>query len=163
MPVRFRHSEEIWRDYPSLVPGVLFASGITPDASVSARTEKFLATAKSRLAEMPEGEMPQIQAWRRAFARMGLKPTQYRCASESLLRRPVSRARPDRGHPHRGGGTTRLGDGRHHGTDVSHSRRTDRDLAGRPAGGDTEQGRPMLHFRGVIATQAHHRRMPGAY
>ena len=31
--------------------------------------------------------MPQTQAWRRAFARMGLKPTQYRCASEALLRR----------------------------------------------------------------------------
>jgi len=31
--------------------------------------------------------MPEIQAWRRAFSRMGLKPTQYRCASESLLRR----------------------------------------------------------------------------
>jgi DNA/RNA-binding domain of Phe-tRNA-synthetase-like protein len=31
--------------------------------------------------------LPEIQAWRRAFSRMGLKPTQYRCASESLLRR----------------------------------------------------------------------------
>jgi DNA/RNA-binding domain of Phe-tRNA-synthetase-like protein len=99
MPVRFRHSEEIWRDYPSLVPGVLFASGITPDASVGARTEKFLAIAKSRLAEMPEGEMPQIQAWRRAFARMGLKPTQYRCASESLLRRFRKEGSVPRLHP----------------------------------------------------------------
>ena len=34
-----------------------------------------------------ESELPEIQAWRRAFAAMGLKPTQYRCASESLLRR----------------------------------------------------------------------------
>jgi DNA/RNA-binding domain of Phe-tRNA-synthetase-like protein len=34
-----------------------------------------------------ESELPEIQAWRRAFAQMGLKPTQYRCASESLLRR----------------------------------------------------------------------------
>ena len=31
--------------------------------------------------------MSEIQAWRRAFSRMGLKPTQYRCASEALLRR----------------------------------------------------------------------------
>jgi DNA/RNA-binding domain of Phe-tRNA-synthetase-like protein len=36
---------------------------------------------------VPEGELPEIQAWRRAFSAMGLKPTQYRCASESLLRR----------------------------------------------------------------------------
>lgn len=28
-----------------------------------------------------------MQAWRRGFSRMGLKPTQYRCAAESLLRR----------------------------------------------------------------------------
>jgi DNA/RNA-binding domain of Phe-tRNA-synthetase-like protein len=85
--VRFRHSDAIWRDFPSLVPGVMFTSGITAHASVAARTEKYLTIARSRLAEMPEGEMPQIQAWRRAFSVMGLKPTQYRCASESLLRR----------------------------------------------------------------------------
>jgi DNA/RNA-binding domain of Phe-tRNA-synthetase-like protein len=34
-----------------------------------------------------ESELPEIQAWRRAFSRMGLKPTQYRSASEALLRR----------------------------------------------------------------------------
>jgi DNA/RNA-binding domain of Phe-tRNA-synthetase-like protein len=39
------------------------------------------------LASSSEAELPQTQAWRRAFARMGLKPTQYRCASEALLRR----------------------------------------------------------------------------
>jgi DNA/RNA-binding domain of Phe-tRNA-synthetase-like protein len=85
--VHFRHSGEIWLDFPELVPGVLYAEGITPDVPVGERAAGFLATAKSRLAERQEGEMPEIQAWRRAFARMGLKPTQYRCAAESLLRR----------------------------------------------------------------------------
>ena len=51
------------------------------------RADRFTAIAKSRLAESAEGELPEIQAWRRAFSRMGLKPTQYRCAAESLLRR----------------------------------------------------------------------------
>ena len=97
--MRFRHSDEIWRDFPALVPGVLFASVITPDASVADRTEKFLAIARARLEEMPEGEMPQIQAWRRAFSRMGLKPTQYRCASESLLRRFRKEGTIPRLHP----------------------------------------------------------------
>ena len=83
----FQHSDEIWRDYPELVPGVLFAGGITPDVSVGARVAAFNAIAASRLAHNAEGELPEIQAWRRTFARMGLKPTQYRCASESLLRR----------------------------------------------------------------------------
>jgi DNA/RNA-binding domain of Phe-tRNA-synthetase-like protein len=85
--VYFQHSGEIWRDFPELVPGVLFVAGITADAPLGTRAGDFLAAAKSRLAERPEGELPEIQAWRRAFSRMGLKPTQYRCAAESLLRR----------------------------------------------------------------------------
>jgi DNA/RNA-binding domain of Phe-tRNA-synthetase-like protein len=85
--VHFQHSSEIWRDFPELVPGVLFAEGITPDPPVGDRAAKFTAIASSRLAAGPESELPEIQAWRRAFARMGLKPTQYRCAAESLLRR----------------------------------------------------------------------------
>lgn len=83
----FQHSSEIWRDYPELVPGVLFAEGITPDVSVTAQVATFNGIAASRLATASEGELPEIQAWRRVFSRMGLKPTQYRCASESLLRR----------------------------------------------------------------------------
>lgn len=83
----FQHASEIWRDYPELVPGVLVAEGIHKDASVGARVATFNAIAEERLATASEGELPEIQAWRRAFSRMGLKPTQYRCASESLLRR----------------------------------------------------------------------------
>src|SRR5580704_3328412 len=83
----FQHSAEIWRDFPDLVPGVMAASGITAGVPVPARTAEFTAVAASRLAGSTESELPEIQAWRRAFARMGLKPTQYRCASESLLRR----------------------------------------------------------------------------
>jgi DNA/RNA-binding domain of Phe-tRNA-synthetase-like protein len=85
--VRFQHSAEIWRDFPRLVPGIVLAEGITPSVSVRDRTASFTAIARSRLASRPESELPEIQAWRRAFARMGLKPTQYRCASEALLRR----------------------------------------------------------------------------
>ena len=43
--------------------------------------------------------MPEIQAWRRAFAAMGLKPTQYRCAAESLLRRFRKEGSLPRLHP----------------------------------------------------------------
>jgi DNA/RNA-binding domain of Phe-tRNA-synthetase-like protein len=82
---RFQHSADIWRDFPQLVPGVLYADGITSTAEV--RAGRFYDIAAARLAGAAESELPEIQAWRRAFARMGLKPTQYRCASESLLRR----------------------------------------------------------------------------
>jgi len=106
--MHFQHSAQLWRDFPALVPGVLYADGITtspaaagdktasggqtsPAASggqTSPATDRYAAIAKTRLATVAaEGELPEIQAWRRAFAQLGLKPTQYRCASESLLRR----------------------------------------------------------------------------
>jgi DNA/RNA-binding domain of Phe-tRNA-synthetase-like protein len=85
--MHFQHAAEIWRDFPELVPGVLFAEGIAGGAAVAGAVERYSAIARARLASASEGELPEIQAWRRAFSRMGLKPTQYRCAAESLLRR----------------------------------------------------------------------------
>lgn len=85
--MHFQHSSEIWRDFPMLAPGAIMASGIAADASVEARAAAFARIAESRLAGGTESELPEIKAWRRTFAAMGLKPTQYRCASEALLRR----------------------------------------------------------------------------
>jgi DNA/RNA-binding domain of Phe-tRNA-synthetase-like protein len=86
-PLRFRHSDELWHDFPALVPGVLYAEGISRDRVVDQQVAAYGAVAERRLAGAAESELPEIQAWRRAYARLGLKPTQYRCASESLLRR----------------------------------------------------------------------------
>ncbi|WP_433441579.1 B3/B4 domain-containing protein [Nonomuraea sp. CA-141351] len=97
--VRFQHSTDIWRDFPELVPGVLFAKGITADVSVDDQVARFGELAAKRLATSSEGELPEIQAWRRAFSKMGLKPTQYRCASESLLRRFRKEGALPRLHP----------------------------------------------------------------
>lgn len=97
--MRFQHSADIWRDFPELVPGVIVAHGITGDVSVDDRLTAFGEVAAKRLAAGPEGELPEIQAWRRAFAKMGLKPTQYRCASESLLRRFRKEGALPRLHP----------------------------------------------------------------
>jgi DNA/RNA-binding domain of Phe-tRNA-synthetase-like protein len=83
----FRHSPAIWQTYSSLVPGVLFGEGIAPERNVETRIADYEATARSRLAQASEGDWPEVQAWRRTFSQMGLKPTQYRCAAESLLRR----------------------------------------------------------------------------
>ncbi|GAB2907946.1 B3/4 domain-containing protein [Nonomuraea fastidiosa] len=85
--MRFQHSPAIWNDFPALVPAALYAEGITPEVSVADRVPAYAARAAARLATASESDLPEIQAWRRAFSRMGLKPTQYRCASESLLRR----------------------------------------------------------------------------
>lgn len=89
--MHFRHSPEIWKGYPNLVPGLLvahgIAHGIVHERSVAARIAEYEAKARSRLGAASEGDWPEVQAWRRTFSSMGLKPTQYRCASESLLRR----------------------------------------------------------------------------
>ena len=104
----FQHSAQIWRDFPALVPGVLYAEGITAPAGPAAgggqtspaAADRFAAIAKARLdAVAAESELPEIQAWRRAFAALGLKPTQYRCASESLLRRFRKEGSLPRLHP----------------------------------------------------------------
>jgi DNA/RNA-binding domain of Phe-tRNA-synthetase-like protein len=83
----FQHSPDIWAAHPDLVAGVAYAAGITADASAGAAVARYTAIAEARLATGPEAELPEIQAWRRTYARMGLKPTQYRCAAEALLRR----------------------------------------------------------------------------
>ncbi|ACZ88188.1 B3/B4 domain-containing protein [Streptosporangium roseum] len=97
--MHFQHSSEIWSDHPELVAGAVVARGITGGASVGPRVARFNAIAEARLATASEAELPEIQAWRRAFSRMGLKPTQYRCASESLLRRFRKEGALPRIHP----------------------------------------------------------------
>lgn len=95
----FEHASDIWREFPGLVPGALLAGGITPEADADRQVAGYSAIAAARLAGGSEAELPEIQAWRRAFSAMGLKPTQYRCASESLLRRFRKEGSLPRIHP----------------------------------------------------------------
>ena len=83
----FGHAPEIWRRFPQLVPGVLVLGGVDAGADVQALLEPWYARARERLAQGPESELAEVSAWRRAYAQMGLKPTQYRSAAEALLRR----------------------------------------------------------------------------
>ncbi len=86
--MRFHHSPQLREAYPDLVAGVVQAWGITPTADVTERAAGYLAEARHRLAAGgAESGFPEIQAWRRAYAAMGLRPTRYRCAAEALLRR----------------------------------------------------------------------------
>jgi DNA/RNA-binding domain of Phe-tRNA-synthetase-like protein len=89
----FQHSAAMWAEFPDLVPGALRAEGVTAGADVSAAVARLTETAAGRLAGRAESELPEIQAWRRAFAQLGCKPTQYRCAAEALLRRSARTAR----------------------------------------------------------------------
>jgi len=95
----FSHSSDIWSDFPDLNACVLAISGITPYVEVAAQLDHYSARAAERLRNTSESELPEIQAWRRTFAKMGLKPTQYRCASEALLRRFKKDGELPRIHP----------------------------------------------------------------
>lgn len=99
MSRHFRHAPEIWADYPELAAGAVYATGLTPDADTGAAVARFNAAAVAKLGGGSEAELPEIRAWRRGFARMGLKPTQYRCASEALLRRFRKEGALPRIHP----------------------------------------------------------------
>ena len=81
------HSSDLWRDFPHLVAGVLVVEGVSRPVDVAAAVAPFHRRAAERLAGRVESELPEIQAWRRAYAQLGLKPTQYRSAAEALLRR----------------------------------------------------------------------------
>ncbi len=98
--MHFSHHPDLRARYPELAAGALAARGIHADADVSGPLAHHEGMARERLrAAGSESELPEIQAWRRAFAGMGLKPTQYRCASESLLRRLRKEGSLPRIHP----------------------------------------------------------------
>lgn len=97
--MRFHHAPGVRSAHPTLVAGVLTADGITPDVTVDALVAHFAGLARQRLAGGAESGFPEIRAWRRAFAAMGLPPTRYRCAAESLLRRFRREGELPRLHP----------------------------------------------------------------
>ena len=85
--MQFTYADSVRADFPELATGVLRIDGITRSGDISIWRSHFHDIAAVRLGNDTEAALPEIQAWRRAFGRMNLKPTQYRCASEALLRR----------------------------------------------------------------------------
>ena len=83
----FEHTDHVWKLHPGLNALTIVVAGVRDMRRREERTREWLARTEQRLASGPESAMPEIAAWRDAFGKMGLKPTQYRCASEALLRR----------------------------------------------------------------------------
>ncbi|MCK3780665.1 phenylalanine--tRNA ligase beta subunit-related protein [Ensifer sesbaniae] len=73
--MHFQHADDIWRDFPELSAGALFIDGVRSDVSVEGEIRRLQAIANERLGTGSESELPEM------------KPTQYRSASEALLRR----------------------------------------------------------------------------
>lgn len=95
----FTHTPPIWAEFPALVPGLLLVEGIDARIDAGARLEPYFERARQRLAGGVESDLPAVAAWRRAYARMGMKPTQYRSAAEALLRRFRREGELPRLHP----------------------------------------------------------------
>lgn len=87
MSMLLRYDPVLRSLFPKLYTGTLTLANLDGTADPSDPIARLNAVTNGRLADISEGEFPEIQAWRRAFSVMGLKPTQYRCASEALLRR----------------------------------------------------------------------------
>ena len=87
MPFPFKHASEVRSRFPQLRCAALLLQGVDATAQAAPQITRFQRMADQRLAGNSETEFAEIQAWRRAFSAMGMKPTQYRCASEALLRR----------------------------------------------------------------------------
>ncbi|WP_407566666.1 B3/4 domain-containing protein [Streptomyces sp. 184] len=116
--MRFGHARELRADFPELAAGALYADfggggaagagggggavgggGPGGGAEWEARVAAYTDVARGRLAAGTEGEFPEVRAWRRTYTKLGLRPTQYRCASESLLRRLRREGSLPRIHP----------------------------------------------------------------
>lgn len=93
------HHAALWRDFPQLSAVAMAVTGVHPGLDLAATLPGYLERARTALAGGPESELPAIRAWRRSYATMGLKPTQYRCAAEALLRRLRKEGELPRLHP----------------------------------------------------------------
>lgn len=86
----FGYDTGILDRFPGIRAAVVHATGLSngpsPDSLREAYTEEQAAVL-ARIGDTALSEIPSLAAWRRAFTAFGVKPTQYRSAAESLLRR----------------------------------------------------------------------------
>jgi DNA/RNA-binding domain of Phe-tRNA-synthetase-like protein len=83
----FSYHSAIGQTHRKLFTGLVLLRNVPAAPDFTDAIAHLQGDALRRLADSPEADLPAIHAWRAAFSTMGLKPTQYRCASEALLRR----------------------------------------------------------------------------
>lgn len=86
----FQYSPEIIEQFPEVVGGIIVAKGMKNGPSPDSLKAAFTAEQQAVIAcigDTPLSELAPLAAWRRAFSKFGVKPTQYRGAAEALLRR----------------------------------------------------------------------------
>ena len=86
---RFGYHADLLAQFPTVAAGAAFALGIDNQSNERAAEDLLKAqveTVKAQFASEPLSSHPHISSWRSAFSSFGVKPTQYRCAVEAMLR-----------------------------------------------------------------------------
>lgn len=86
----FRYHPDILTRYPNVVGGAIYIQNVTNGPTPAALQADFLAEQQAtlrRIGDTPLSQIDSLAAWRAAFRRFGVDPTQYRSAAEALLRR----------------------------------------------------------------------------
>jgi DNA/RNA-binding domain of Phe-tRNA-synthetase-like protein len=86
----FRYHTDILAKFPELHAGIILAEGLHNDPTPEPLQASFLSEQKAVLAsigETPLSEIVSLSAWRAAFRKFDVDPTQYRSSAEALLRR----------------------------------------------------------------------------
>jgi DNA/RNA-binding domain of Phe-tRNA-synthetase-like protein len=86
----FQYHPDIVERFPEVVGGVIVADGLQNGPSsqeLQAEYETEQKSVNARIGGKPLSEIESLAAWRTAFRRFGVDPTQYRSACEALLRR----------------------------------------------------------------------------
>lgn len=86
----FQYHADILARYSAVVGGVILAQGMT-NGSTPARLQAMYQAEQQatlqRIGTTPLSQINSLAAWRSAFRGFGVDPTQYRSATEALLRR----------------------------------------------------------------------------
>ena len=86
----FTYAAAVSLRFPAARAAIVAATNVdntAPPDGLAAEYAAVQSEVLARLADLPIAEHDSIRAWRRTFTELGVKPTQYRCAPEALLRR----------------------------------------------------------------------------
>ena len=86
----FQYHPAILARFPTVVGGVILAQNMTNGPTPAGLQAKYVAEQQAtlqRIGSTPLSQIPALAAWRGAFRGFDVDPTQYRSASEALLRR----------------------------------------------------------------------------
>lgn len=86
----FQYHKTILNTFPSIVGGIIHVPSVRNAHTPDRLRERYLqeqTAVLQRIGGNSLSDLPSLAAWRAAFRKFGVDPTQYRSAAEALLRR----------------------------------------------------------------------------